>query len=55
MSDPATKQDIDSAIQELKLYIVDREIGWLKWVVGFQLTYFAITIASMFFIAEHVK
>jgi hypothetical protein len=55
VSDPATKQDIDSAIQELKLYIVDREIGWLKWVVGFQLTYFAITIASMFFIAEHVK
>ena len=55
MNDPATKQDIDSAIQELKLYIVDREIGWLKWVVGFQLTYFAITIASMFFIAEHVK
>jgi hypothetical protein len=50
MSDPATKQDLDSAIQELKLYIVAREIGWLKWVVGFQLTYFAITIAAMFFI-----
>jgi hypothetical protein len=53
--DPATKQDLDGAIRELKLYIADREIGWLKWVVGFQLTYFAITIASMFFIAEHVK
>jgi hypothetical protein len=55
MSDPATKADLDSAIAELKLYIIDREIGWLKWVVGFQLTYFAITIASMFFIAEHVR
>ena len=52
---PATKQDIESAISELKLYIVDREIGWLKWVVGFQLTYFAITIAAMFFIVEHIK
>ena len=55
MSDPATKEDVERAIRELKLYIVDREIGWLKWVVGFQLTYFAITIASMFFIAESVK
>ena len=47
MSDPvATKQDI----LDLKIYIVERESGWLKWVVGFQLTYFAITIAAMFFI-----
>ena len=53
--DPATKQDLDSAISELKLYIVDREIGWLRWVVGFQLSYFAITIAAMFFIVEHMK
>ena len=52
---PVTKQDLDSALAELRLYIVDREIGWLKWMVGFQLTYFAITIASMFFIAEHVR
>jgi hypothetical protein len=55
MSDPLTKQDLDSAIAELRIFILDREIGWLKWVVGFQLTYFAITIASMFFIAEHIK
>lgn len=53
--DPATKQDVERAINELKLYIVEREINWLKWVVGFQLTYFAITIAAMFFIAEHVR
>jgi hypothetical protein len=55
VTDPATKQDLESAVQDLKVYIVEREIGWLKWVVGFQLTYFAITIASMFFIAELVK
>jgi hypothetical protein len=49
--EPATKGDIT----ELKIYIVERESGWLKWVVGFQLTYFAITIAAMFFIVEHIK
>jgi hypothetical protein len=53
--EPATKHDIDSAISELKLYVVERESEWLKWVVGFQLTYFAITIAAMFFIVEHLK
>ena len=47
----ATKQDIT----DLKLYIVERESAWLKWVVGFQLTYFAVTIAAMFFIVEHIK
>lgn len=51
MSDPATKQDL----LDLKLYIVERESTWLKWVVGFQLTYFAATLAAMFFIVEHVR
>lgn len=59
MSDPATKEDVERAISgaiaELKVYVVERENGWLKWVVGFQLTYFAITIGAMFFIAEHVR
>jgi hypothetical protein len=54
-TDPATKQDVQDAIADLKQWMLEREIGWLKWVVGFQLTYFAITIASMFFIAEHVR
>jgi hypothetical protein len=57
--EPATKQDVEhaihNAINELKIYIVEREINWLKWVVGFQLTYFAITIAAMFFIVDHIK
>ena len=51
MSEPATKQDL----LDLKLYIVERESNWLKWVVGFQLTYFAATLAAMFFIVEHVR
>ena len=52
---PATKQDIDVAIAELKGYIERNENSWLRWLVGIQLTYFAITIGAMFFIAEHVK
>jgi hypothetical protein len=52
---PATKQDLDAAIAELKIYVVERENSWLRWLVGIQLTYFAITIGAMFFIAEHVK
>ena len=51
MSEPLTKSDLD----DLKLYIVEREINWLKWVVGFQLTYFAVTIAAMVFIVEHIR
>ena len=56
--DPATKQDVERAIKEavsdLKLYVVERENGWLKWVVGFQLTYFAITLGVVYF-AVHVR
>lgn len=52
---PLTKADLDHAIAELKIYIVERESLWLKWVVGFQLSYFAIVIAAMFFITEHIK
>jgi hypothetical protein len=54
MDQAATKQDIDNAISELKLYIVERESGWLKWIVGIQITYFAITI-TVAFVASHIK
>jgi hypothetical protein len=52
--EPATKQDLKDAINELKIYIVERESSWLKWVVGFQLTYFVVTI-TVAFIAAHIK
>jgi hypothetical protein len=55
MNESATKQDLKDAIADLKLTIVERENSWLKWLVGFQLTYFAVTIAAMFFIVEHLK
>jgi hypothetical protein len=52
--EPATKQDIKDAIDELKLYLVDRESAWIKWVLGIQITYFVITI-TVAFIAAHIK
>ena len=51
---PATKQDLRDAINELKLYVVDRESSWIKWIVGFQLTYFVVTI-GVAFVTGHVK
>ena len=42
-------------ITELKIWILERENSWLKWVVGFQLAYFAVTIAAMYFIVEYLK
>ena len=56
--DPATKQDVERAIKEaisdLKLYVVERESSWLKWVVGIQISYFAITLGVVYF-AVHVR
>ena len=52
--EPATKQDVKAAIDELKLYLVDRENAWIKWVLGIQITYFVITI-TVAFIAAHIK
>ena len=46
--DPATKQDLVNAINELKLYVVEREIAWLKWIVGIQISYLVITVSVAF-------
>jgi hypothetical protein len=52
--EPATRQDIKDAIGELKLFVVERENAWLKWVLGIQITYFVITI-TVAFVAAHIK
>jgi hypothetical protein len=44
--EPATKQDIRDAINELKLYIVERESAWIKWIIGIQISYFIITLSA---------
>lgn len=52
--DPVTKQDLKAALDELKVYIVERENSWIKWVLGIQITYFVVTI-TVAFIAAHIK
>jgi hypothetical protein len=52
--EPATRQDIKDAISELKLFVVDRENSWIKWILGIQITYFVITI-TVAFVAAHIK
>ena len=56
--EPATKQDVERAIKDavndLKLYVVDRENSWIKWVLGIQITYFVITI-TVAFVAVHIR
>jgi hypothetical protein len=64
--EPATKQDLDSAIEgaerriekkldELKAWMLDREVASIRWFVGTQVAYFVITLGAMYFIAGHVK
>jgi hypothetical protein len=64
--EPATKQDLDSAIDgaerriekkldELKAWMLDREVASIRWFVGTQVAYFVITLGAMYFIAGHVK
>ena len=50
----ATRQDIKDAINDLKLFVGDRENTWIKWVLGIQITYFVITI-TVAFVAAHIK
>jgi hypothetical protein len=54
-SDPMTKQDGLDLESRLKLFIVERENAWVKWIVGIQITYFAITLAAVWFIVGHIK
>jgi hypothetical protein len=63
--EPATKQDLDRAIEsaerrlekkldELKAWMLDREVTAIRWFVGTQLVYVVILVGAMYFIAGHV-
>jgi hypothetical protein len=46
MSEPATKDDI----KELKNFILEREVASIRWFVGTQVAYFAITLSAVYFL-----
>lgn len=53
MSEPATKSDIQELKQELKNFILEREIVAMRWVLGIQITYFFGTLAAVWFLITH--
>jgi len=45
----ATKDDI----KELKVFILEREIVAMRWILGVQITYFFGTLAAVWFLITH--
>ena len=52
---PATKHDLDAAINRLEKFVIDRELMALRWVMGIQITYFFGTLAAVWFMLAHYK
>jgi len=55
MNEPVTKADLDSFKQELKTWILEREVSAVRWIVGTQIAYFAITLIAVWFLITHNK
>jgi len=57
LSEPATKADLETFKQELKGWMLEREITTLRWMVatflGAQIAYFAITLSAVWFLLTH--
>lgn len=47
--DPATKDDLN----ELKRWMLEREVQSIRWFVGTQLAYVVITLGAMYFMLAH--
>ena len=50
-NDPATKQDI----QDLKQWMLEREIASIRWFVSTQLAYVVITLGAVYFMLQHLR
>ena len=62
MSDPATKDDLESferrlekKLDELKSWLLDREVASIRWFVGTQLACGVLVIGAVYFIVQHVR
>jgi hypothetical protein len=62
MSDPATKQDLESVerrlekkLDELKSWLLDREVASIRWFVGTLLAYVVLVTGAVYFIVQHVR
>jgi hypothetical protein len=56
---PATKGDIREAAQEIREFILKREVSSIRWFVstfiGAQIAYFAITLGAVYFMLSHLQ
>lgn len=52
--EPATKQDVKDAISELREFIREREVQSIRWFVGTQITYFAMTLVAVWLMVGHI-
>jgi hypothetical protein len=62
MSDPATKDDLKSferrlekKLDELKTWLLDREVASIRWFVGTQLACVVLVIGAVYVIVQHVR
>lgn len=46
-------QDLRNAINELKQFILEREVVAIRWIIGVQITYFFGTLAAVWFLITH--
>lgn len=51
---PATKQDLDDLKQELKQWMLEREVAAIRWFVGTQIAYVVITLGAMYFMLQRL-
>lgn len=58
----ATKDDLASVerrlekkLDELKSWLLDREVVSIRWFVGTQLAYVVMVIGAVYFIVQHVR
>jgi predicted outer membrane lipoprotein len=54
-SDFATKADLKAAMQELREFIVEREVVALRWIITLQITCFFGTLTALWFMLAHYK
>ena len=52
--DPATKQDLTDLKNELKQWMLEREVASIRWFVTTQLTYAVLTIGAMYFMIQRL-
>jgi hypothetical protein len=49
-NDLVTKADLREAIAELRQWMLERDVKSIRWMVGTQIAYFAITLSAVYFL-----